>query len=277
VEDSAAAAAAFVLGAKAQRRDTSRREGMRDFDLVFDGGHREPFEVTQHAHEPTRRTLARLEGGFDADELDHVWTVWIPECEPGADGADQPYDVASCRREIVPVLADLEEAGIDRLDDQSIWTDPRLSSFAPTVASTGLYAARSLGRRGNDVIRPLFLRQYGRRDRGMRLHVIAEAVEMEAADDGNRRKLATSNQARRSHLFLRVDIYSASDCYSAVRQAFESGRLPPEPKLPSPITTAWVASSTEVFVITPPGRWKAHRIPPDVNEHPELWLLDSAE
>jgi hypothetical protein len=44
VEDGAAAAAAFVLGAKAQRRDNGRGEGMRDFDLVFDGGHPEPLE-----------------------------------------------------------------------------------------------------------------------------------------------------------------------------------------------------------------------------------------
>jgi hypothetical protein len=83
-------------------------------------------------------------------------------------------------------------------------------------------------------------------------------------------------EARRRHLFLRVDIHSASDCYSAVRQAFESGLLPPEPQLPSPITTAWVASSTEVFVITPPGQWEAYGIPLDVNEHPELWFLDPA-
>jgi hypothetical protein len=76
VEDGAAAAAAFVLGAKAKRRDNGRGEGMRDFDLVFDGGHLSRSRVTQHAHEPTRQTLARLrEGAFAADELDHVWTV----------------------------------------------------------------------------------------------------------------------------------------------------------------------------------------------------------
>jgi hypothetical protein len=109
----------------------------------------------------------------------------------------------------------------------------------------------------------------------MRLHVIADAVEAEAADDGNRRKLGALEDASRRHLFLRVDVYSAIDCYSAVRQAFGSGQLPPEPNLPPPITTAWVASSTEVFVITPPGRWEAHAIPHDVIERPHLWLLDS--
>src|SRR2546423_3336016 len=99
VEHRAAAAAAFVLGAKAQRRDTGRRNGMRDFDLVFDDGHCEPLEVTQHAHEPTRQTFARLrEGAFDANELDHVWMVWIREYWPGADGVDEPYDVVRCRR-----------------------------------------------------------------------------------------------------------------------------------------------------------------------------------
>jgi hypothetical protein len=128
----------------------------------------------------------------------------IPEYEPSGDGADEPYDVAKCRREIVPVLADLEEAGVDRFDDQNVWSDPRLSLFAPTVASLGVYAARSLGRRGNAVVKPLFLRQYGRRDRGLRLHLIAEAVEAEAADDGNRRKLGALQGACRRHLFLRV-------------------------------------------------------------------------
>ncbi len=221
MEDRAAAAAAFVLGAKAQRCDTGRRQQMRDFDLVFDDRHREPLEVTQHAHEPTWGTLARLpEGGFDADELDHVWTVWIPEYEPRRDGADRPYDVDTCRQEIVPVLEGLEEAGIDRFDDQSVCTDLRLRPFAPTVASLGIYAARSLGPRGNDVIKPFFLRQYGRRDRGMRLHLIAEAVETEAADDGNRHKLALQ-EARRRHLFLRVDLFRDRlllGCSSSVRE-----------------------------------------------------------
>jgi hypothetical protein len=65
VQTRAAAAAAFVLGAKAQPCDISPQQGMRDFDLVFDDGHCEPLEVTQHMHEPTRHTLARLrEGGF---------------------------------------------------------------------------------------------------------------------------------------------------------------------------------------------------------------------
>jgi hypothetical protein len=41
--------------------------------------------------------------------------------------------------------------------------------------------------------------------------------------------------------------------------------------------TRWVASSTEVFEITPPRRWEAHGIPPDVKEHRKFWLLDPAE
>src|SRR5439155_22699618 len=168
----------------------------------FEDGHREPLEITQHVHEATRTTLARLpDGGFDADELDHVWTVWIPECEPDPAGDDRPYGVLECRRRIVPVLAQLEQLGIDRFDDETVRTDVRLGRFAPIVASLGIYAGRSFGPRGNDLVKPLFLRQYARRELGMRLHVIAEAVEAETADEGNRRKLGALEDASRRHLF----------------------------------------------------------------------------
>src|SRR6266487_841004 len=93
VEHRAAAAAAFILNAKARRIDAHGRQKTRDFDLVFEDRHIEPLEVTQYAHEPTRVTQARLDpDGYDAD-LDRQWWVSIPYFERDDAGIERPYDV----------------------------------------------------------------------------------------------------------------------------------------------------------------------------------------
>jgi hypothetical protein len=61
IELKAAAAAAFVLGARVDRLDIPPAQGMRDFDLVFRDDSREPLEITRYV-DRAAYGLAVLEG-----------------------------------------------------------------------------------------------------------------------------------------------------------------------------------------------------------------------
>jgi alkanesulfonate monooxygenase SsuD/methylene tetrahydromethanopterin reductase-like flavin-dependent oxidoreductase (luciferase family) len=99
----AAAAAAFVLGARLERLDIPPAQGMRDFDLVFSDGSREPIEITRSRARSAQGESDQLErsgGGEDSaatpcrapsgsaerlaarcprlEELDAVPNLWVP-------------------------------------------------------------------------------------------------------------------------------------------------------------------------------------------------------
>ena len=273
VEDTAAAAAAFVLGVKARRIDKGRGQRVRDFDLIFDDDI-EPLEVTQHVHQPTREALARLDAegmGFDKDSPGW-WFVGVPYTHTTPRGTQIPLDVRRCEQELKPLLALLEDLGITRFETAGLFLDDRLRPFADAMTTLGIDAGQMLpgakGLAGHVTLIPGGGGAFA-------ADMIADAVEIEANDRGNRNKLAALASAPRRHLFVPIDL-SAGLTYSAARQAFEFGGMPRLPTLPPEITTAWVSvgRNTELLVVTPPAPWEAHRVPLDVRDHPERWIVE---
>jgi hypothetical protein len=268
LENRAAAAASWVLNAKARRCDLGG-SSIRDFDLLFDDGHVEPLEVTAHVAASVRQTWARIE---DADQvaptLTRVWTVNHPSGVPDPRGdRSQPYDVRRCLTEAEPALAVLEAAGYEQFDAGLVWR---------VEDSTGADAMHALARLAIDfaLSRPPEPGEQPRIQLGAAVggvvtaDLVAHGVEQEAADPGNQAKLATPSEARRRHLFVVFD-GSSGPTFSAAAHGM-IGRLP---NLPAPITTAWAAGSSQVLVATPPGPWETHAIPSEVFEQPERWLV----
>src|SRR5215203_4682821 len=98
-EDRRAALAAFSLGALAERVDVpGAGDNLRDFDLVFDDGHREPLEITADAHAPTEQSRARMaDGHFPAAELNRFWSIDPGRSVVDEGGRELPIDVRRIR------------------------------------------------------------------------------------------------------------------------------------------------------------------------------------
>jgi hypothetical protein len=274
IENGAAAAAAFVLGAKGARRvDKGGRQQTRDFDLVFDD-HLEPLEVTQHVHQPARETMARLDArgmGFDLDLGRRWWWVSVPYVQLDTYGVEAPLDIERCSRELRPLIGLLEQLGIDEFDTGLLFSDPRLRPFGNPMTELSITSGRSSPGLASARGRVTLIPGGGG---AIWTDMIAEALEQEAHHGGNRKKLAALTGAPRRHLFVPIDL-SAALVYSAARQAFEFGEMPRIPDLPIEVTTAWagVGRSTELLVVTPPSPWERHLVPFEVRDHPERLLL----
>ena len=75
LEKRAAAAVAYVLKARAKRRDFGGAR-VRDFDVLFDDRPDEPLEVTRFADQEVMQTWARLErANREAPSLSRDWNV----------------------------------------------------------------------------------------------------------------------------------------------------------------------------------------------------------
>jgi hypothetical protein len=103
-------------------------------------GHREPLEVTQHSHEPTRQSRARLEerGMGRSLDLERLWLVSTPEYQTDLRGNDQAYDFDRCVRELEPLLKLLEQQGIEQFDQTTLYADPRLRIFGDVMTELGV-------------------------------------------------------------------------------------------------------------------------------------------
>jgi hypothetical protein len=99
--------------------------------------------------------------------------------------------------------------------------------------------------------------------------LIAVAIEREANDAGNQRKLQVPAVASLRHLFVVFDVSSGS-FFNAAQRGLIEGRLP---VLPAPITTAWAGAGGHVLMTTPPDPWSLHPLPDDVFTAPERWLI----
>jgi len=87
----AAAAAAYVVGGRAQRRDLGGSR-MRDFDLRYpDGRADEPLEITSFVDRAGLETWKRV-GRKDpiASMVSRVWTLDMPSREQGPDSLSGP-------------------------------------------------------------------------------------------------------------------------------------------------------------------------------------------
>ena len=112
LEKRAAAAVAFILVARAVRRDLGGTR-IRDYDLLFDDRRDEPLEVTRFADQVVMNTWARLERvDREAPSLARDWTVDVPSKISDASSDEElVYDVNRFFREAESALGALETAG----------------------------------------------------------------------------------------------------------------------------------------------------------------------
>jgi hypothetical protein len=265
LELKAAAAAACVLGARLIRRDVPPAQKMRDFDLVLSDGSLEPLEVTRCADEEALQTWARIGAGvLAAPSLRRRWLLSVPSSVPVSNGQRAAYDVRAFKKRIIGALEALEARGCERVDWGRLQREPALRKAFEVLLEL---------RVADGFARPLPARASGHVSLmaavgGITLpDLIAIGVEREAIEPDNLAKLAAPPQARRRHLFVVFDGSSGS-YFNAADRALAS-RLP---RLPAPITTAWVAARSFVLATTPPGPWRHHALPRSVFDEPEKWL-----
>lgn len=259
----AAAAAAYVVGGRAQRRDLGGTR-MRDFDLRYpDGRTDEPLEVTRSVDQATLATWMRLRRmDAIAPTLSRVWMLDMPSRERGPDGSTGPSDVNRFVKYAGPLLRALEERGQHDFYVPGPPGDEVLQGLADLGCDAGSSRAAGPGETGSiEGIAPA----------GGFTHPdsVAWAIEHEAAKADNQEKLSCSPDAERRHLFV-VAHPSTVGAYLSVRHR-QIGRLP---TLPTPITTVWIwdGNSSHVFVATPPSPWEGHELPQDLLSKPEDWV-----
>lgn len=263
-ESGAAAAAAFVAGAQALRRDFNVGVTMRDFDLCYrDGRADEPLEVTHFVDQASLETWKRVgKHDSEAPDLSRVWTIHIPGSERRPDGSSVPSDVRGLRERVRSPLRALEERDEGGFMAPGNPDDKALQELADLGCDIGSSRAAEPGKSG----RIELMSSVG----GITWEdSVAWAVEHEAEKKDNQEKLKCLPDALRRHLFVLADPSSGS-AYFAVRNR-QIGRIP---VLPSPITTAWVwdGDSSCLFATTPPAAWECHELPLEVLRNPEKWI-----
>lgn len=259
----AAAAAAYVVGGRAQRRDLGGSR-MRDFDLRYpDGRTDEPLEITSFVDRASLETWKRL-GRKDptASMVSRVWTLDMPSRERGPDGSTGPSDVNRFLERARVLLHVLEERGQHEFQLPGLSDDKVVQGLIDLGCDTGCSRVAGPDETGRiETVAPVG--GFTHRDS------VSWAIEHEAAKTDNQEKLSRSPDSERRHLFV-VPHPSAAAVYLSVRHR-EIGRLP---VLPSPTTTAWVwdGHSPHVFVATPPSPWEGHELPPRLLDEPEMWV-----
>jgi hypothetical protein len=259
----AAAAAAYVVGGRAQRRDLGGSR-MRDFDLRYpDGRADEPLEITSCVDRAGLETWKRV-GRKDpiASMVSRVWTLDMPSREQGPDGSVGPSDVSRFFERAGVLLHALEERGQHEFQVPGLPDDKVVQGLTDLGCDMGFSRVRGPDETGRiETVAPVG--GFTHRDS------VAWAIEREAAKTDNQEKLSRSPDSERRHLFV-VPHPSAAAVYLSVRHG-KLGRLP---VLPSPITTAWVwdGNGSHVFVATPPSSWEDHELPSHVLDEPEKWV-----
>jgi hypothetical protein len=264
----AAAAAAFVLGARLERLDIPPVQGMRDFDLVFSDDSREPLEITRYVDRPAYETWERIRRAAPllALSLTRRWVLAVPHSTPASATTRVPYDVNDFVARIEPALAALEAAGHHTVNLGRLQRDPALAGALQTLLALGVQDAFSHALEPSQMATISLFAPVGG---WTNADLIAAAIEREAADAGNQRKLQQPSTAARRHLFVVFDGSSGS-FFNAAQRGLIDGRLP---TLPPPITTAWAGAGGHVLRTTPPDAWSLHPLPDEVFTAPERWLI----
>lgn len=237
-EDSAAAIVVTTLKAdRFERRDDGPVQNVRDFDVVFADGHREPLEVTTSTIPELKDAKAKFKKyGAEVIEVLALSNEWNVFTSIGTQFVG--FGVA-----IERFLIALEASGATSF---SLVTDSHDASGITSLArKAGIAFARGTPNyRGRAIVFPPSddtVWSSDHRDPGA--HVLAE-VERHASDQGNRRKLG-GRGAGPSHLFIWLD-----------EETFRwhditDGQLPKRaPLLPSEITTVWVVTRNREKLIT---------------------------
>jgi hypothetical protein len=136
----AAAAAAFVLGARVERLDIPPAQGMRDFDLLFDDGRREPLEITSYVDRPAHETWERIRRAAPlvAPSLMRRWVLTVPHSTSASDRTRGPYDVKDFMKRIEPALAALEGAGHHTINLGRLQRESALAGPFQTLVTLGI-------------------------------------------------------------------------------------------------------------------------------------------
>ena len=131
----AAAAAAYVLGARLERLDVPPAQGMRDFDLVFSDGRREPLEITSYVDRRAYETWERIRRASPlvARTLTRRWVLAVPFSIPASATGFVPYDVKDFVARIEPTLAALETAGHESISLGRLQRDAALAGPLQTL------------------------------------------------------------------------------------------------------------------------------------------------
>jgi hypothetical protein len=279
LEEWAAAYAAEALSAATfERRDMNTGEQIRDFDLIFADGHAEPLEVTIHADEVIVRTMGRLKRGPRELKADvaNLWMVSHSRFQVDPTGANVPYDLRACERDLPGIIERLERAGVTRFFTSDLrwgWANP-FKEDAQRLLELGITSGTSVTPNPDNPPGIILSATYGGSvDRG----VITAAVEEEASDRGNQKKLAACADARRRHLFVVLTNASPEGGALWALMHVLDGKigLPPLPVLPEAITTVWAAGLTGGIFVTPPSQWQSFRPSPELRERYAVGELDS--
>jgi hypothetical protein len=267
-EDRSAALAACALGALAERLDKPG-SGDRDFDLVFEDGHREPLEVTSNANPAARKTSKRLEKNpFPLDGTRATWALSVDEYTSDK----QPIDVRRIAKDAPAAIQVLEAAGEIRFDPILAY-DPRVHvrEAATFLARMGVRFGSSAASSGTQPVLLIASTHGGALDADL----IANTVEEAAKDLGNQGKLLAISDAPRRHLFV-TPALSGGLAYMSLLHIFErNAPMPRVPELPEPITTGWAACDSGAIYVSPPSEWTLFRTPEGFWERYEDYLIRS--
>jgi hypothetical protein len=139
----AAAVAAAVEG-RAEFLDSGGGDGMRDYDLLYDGV-REPLEVTTTTRKHIRAMQAQLDSvDVDAPNLGRSWLVHMANHQLGADGRPERYSVRKLLRRSEPVLRELEDMNRARFDAPGeFYGAPPKSSFRQLLREPAMPTGKS--------------------------------------------------------------------------------------------------------------------------------------
>jgi len=268
-ENRSAALAACALGAMAERLDKPTSAD-RDFDLVFEGGRREPLEVTSNVNPAARETSKRLEASpFALEGAQASWGLSVDEYT----GDKQPIDVRRIAKDAPAAIQALEAAGATRFDPSMVY-DPRFREAASALVRMGVRFGSSAPPVGAQPLLFIFSTHGGAIDADS----IADTVEEAAKDPGNQGKLLAIADAPRRHLFV-TPALSGGMAYMALVHIFEDNERLPEvpmprvPELPQPITTVWAACDSGAIYVSPPDDWMMFRTPDDFWERYEDYLI----
>ena len=243
-----------VLGARGEHLDTEEApDGMRDFDLVFSDGRREPVEVTSHASSSAfLRTQNRISReSRPPATVRNRWMVTVP---PTNDGA--PANLRIARPLLVSLIEKLDADGFTDLDTAALaypFEPDRYQDEARALLDLGIrHASAAPPREGEPGWIELRLGFSG----FISAHAVVDALEYAAGRPDNQSKLSGSAAARR-HLIVVMTEADEEMSAPALRDLISEHHVPVrKPQLPDAITTVWAVGVTGGVWITLPGEWE---------------------
>lgn len=238
-----------VLGVEALFLEgEGEKRASHDFDLVYPDNRRpEPLEVTEHSDEAFLNTFARIEEERRLRGVNVAlrWMVSVPPTHKAR--ATDIREIKTILRTLIPRL---ETDGVNSFyPSQLAYADGPYEAEARALFELGVNTCHGSspvsGREGSVELALSF---------GSFLNptVIAEIAEAAASALDNRGKLNVP-WAKRRHLAIVLTGATEDMATSTLRDCLlGESELPPMPKLPEEITTAWVMSPDGAMWITPP-------------------------